>query len=402
MLNIENIGKNSFFEKIVLIIGVLYLYFISRRGGDTRYVFSLMLMGIALIQSSKTGFEKYFFYKKEIIFSIIYMFFICLSFYFTREKIDKLNIFLNMTIYTIIFMCICLNFKLADKYYKYFIPLVMLFSLESIFRGLKEMYKNYEILNWYRIGGGNYTTIYAGELSLYVLIGVIAFLYYKEIYKKLLCLMYTGINIFLIIFAQSRAAMFGIPLALIVLFFVLDKKKGIISFILILFLGVFLFKAFPESKPIKRLSTLTSIEKIKGTTRMPIYMLGIKDGKENLIKGVGFYKYKNEKFYVKETGERPPHYHNIFIETFATQGLFALISYIAFLSVIFIRLVKNYFLEDERDRKYIKLLGIAIFIFGMVYGLGEPVFYLRKMNQLIFTIITMAFIVDKTYSEKGK
>lgn len=123
-----------------------------------------------------------------------------------------------MTVYTIIFMCICLNFKIKDKYYKYFIPLVMLFSLESIFRGLKEIYKNYEILNWYRIGGGNYTTIYAGELSLYVLIGVIAFLYYKEIYKKLLCLMYTGINIFLIIFAQSRAAMFGIPLALIVLF----------------------------------------------------------------------------------------------------------------------------------------------------------------------------------------
>lgn len=397
MLNIENICKNNFFEKIVLIIGVLYLYFISRRGGDTRYVFSLMLMGITLIQSFKTGFEKYIFYKKEIIFSVIYLFFICLSFYFAGEKNDKLNDFLNMTVYTIIFMCICLNFKIKDKYYKYFIPLVMLFSLESIFRGLKEIYKNYEILNWYRIGGGNYTTVYAGELSLYVLIGIIAFLYYKEIYKKLLCLMYIGINIFLIVFAQSRAAMFGIPLALIVLFFILDRKKGIISFILILFLGVFLFKAFPESKPIKRLSTLTSIEKIKGTTRMPIYILGIKDGKENILKGVGFYKYKNERFYVKETGERPPHYHNIFIETFATQGIFALISYVVFLSIIFIRLVKNYFLEDERDRKYIKLLGIAIFIFGIVYGLGEPVFYLRKMNQLIFTIVTMAFIVDEKY-----
>ena len=152
MLNIRNIDKNNFFEKIVLIIGVLYLYFISRRGGDTRYIFSLMLMGIALIQSFKTGFEKYIFYKKEIIFSIIYLFFICLSFSFTGEKNDKLNDFLNMTVYTIIFMCICLNFKIKDKYYKYFIPLVMLFSLESIFRGLKEMYKNYEILNWYRIG----------------------------------------------------------------------------------------------------------------------------------------------------------------------------------------------------------------------------------------------------------
>lgn len=395
MLKMENINKNNFFEKIVLITGVLYLYFISRRGGDTRYIFSLMLMGIVLIQNFKTGFEKYFFYKKEIIFSIIYMFFICLSFYFTKEKVDKLNDFLNMTVYTIIFMCICLSLKIEEKYYKYFIPLIMLFSLESIFRGLKEIYKNYEILSWYRIGGGSYTTVYAGELSLYVLIGIIAFLYYKEIYKKLICVMYIGINIFLIIFAQSRAAMFGIPLALMIIFFILDRKKGIITSLLILFLGILLFKTFPEAKPIKRLSTLTSVEKIKKTARMPIYMLGLKDGKENMLKGVGFYKYKNERFYVKETGERPLHYHSSFIETFATQGIFGLISYIAFLGVIFIRLVKNYFLENDRKRKYIKLLGIAVFVFGMVYGLGEPVFYLKKMNQLIFTIITMAFIVDK-------
>lgn len=402
MLNIENINKNNFFEKAVLVVGILYLYFISRRGGDTRYVFSLMLMGITLIQSFKTGFEKYFFYKKEIIFSLIYMFFICLSFYFTKEKVDKLNDFLNMTVYTIIFMCICLSLKIEEKYYKYFIPLIMLFSLESIFRGLKEMYKNYEILSWYRIGGGRYTTVYAGELSIYVLIGIVAFLYYKEIYKKIICLGYIGINLILIVFAQSRASMFGIPLALMILFFVLDRKKGIIASLIILTLGVFLFKAFPEAKPIKRLSTLTSIEKIKKTTRMPIYMLGIKDGKENMIKGVGFYKYKNERFYVKETGERPPHYHNIFIETFATQGIFTLISYVAFLSVIFIRLVKNYFLETERENKYIKILALAVFIFGMVYGLGEPIFYLKKMNQLIFTVITMTFIVDKTYSGKEK
>lgn len=402
MLNIENIGKNSFFEKIVLIIGVLYLYFISRRGGDTRYVFSLMLMGITLIQSFKTGFEKYIFYKKEIIFSVIYLFFICLSFYFTGEKIDKLNIFLNMTIYTIIFMCICLNFKLADKYYKYFIPLVMLFSLESIFRGIRDAYINYNVLSWYRISGETYTTVYAGELGLYVLIGIVAFLYYKEIYKKVICSLYIGINIFLIVFAQSRTSMFGIPLALIILFFVLDRKKGIISFILILFLGVVLFKTFPESKPVKRLSTLTSIEKIKNTPRVPIYIQGIKDGKENILKGVGFYKYKKEGFYVEKLKTKHPHFHNVFIETFATQGLFALISYIIFLSVIFIRLVKNYFLENERERKYIKLLGIAVFIFGIVYGLGEPIFYFGKINQLIFTIITMAFIVDKTYSEKGK
>lgn len=39
MLNIENTDKNNFFEKIVLIIGVLYLYFISRRGRYKIYLF---------------------------------------------------------------------------------------------------------------------------------------------------------------------------------------------------------------------------------------------------------------------------------------------------------------------------------------------------------------------------
>lgn len=402
MLNlIEKRLNNKIFEKIILMLGMVYTFFIFRRGGDTRDIFSILLILITLYSSYILKYNKYRFYKQEIISSIIYVFFIFFSYYFSVNKENRLSILLGMTLYTILFMCICLNLKIEEKYYKYFIPVLILMSASGIFRGLKEVYLNYEKLSWYRIEGGTYTTVYAAELGIYLLIGIIALLYYKEKYKKICSLIYIVINLFLIISTQSRTTMFGIPLTLMILFIIWDNKKGIILVFLSLILGIFLFKTFPNIKPIKRLSTLTSIEKIYHTPRYSIFKQGIDKGKENLIKGEGFYKYKENKLATVSAGNQP-HYHNIFIETFATQGLLALVSYIIFLNVIFWRLVKNYILEEERTKKYIKLLGVSVFLFSIIYGLSEPIFYFKRIYEIVFTIVTMSFIIDKNYKKDEK
>ena len=93
------------------------------------------------------------------------------------------------------------------------------------------------------------------------------------------------------------------------------------------------------------------------------------------------------------------HYHNIFIETAVTQGVLTLIVYIAFLTTLFIRMLKNYFKEDDRLKRYIKLYALAVFIFSILYGLFEPIFYFEKIYQLIFTIIAISFIIDDTKSK---
>jgi len=60
---------------------------------------------------------------------------------------------------------------------------------------------------------------------------------------------------------------------------------------------------------------------------------------------------------------------------------------------------KNYFKEDDRLKRYIKLYALAVFIFSILYGLFEPIFYFEKIYQLIFTIIAISFIVDDNESK---
>ena len=71
-----------------------------------------------------------------------------------------------------------------------------------------------------------------------------------------------------------------------------------------------------------------------------------------------------------------------------------MIVYIIFLITLFIRMLNNYFKEDNRLKRYIKLYTLAVFIFSILYGLFEPIFYFEKIYQLIFTIIAISFIID--------
>ena len=98
--------------------------------------------------------------------------------------------------------------------------------------------------------------------------------------------------------------------------------------------------------------------------------------------------------------EAVDHYHNIFIETAVTQGLFTSVIYVLFLITLFIRMLKNYFKENDRLKRYIKLYATAVLIFSTLYGLFEPIFYFEKIYQLIFTIIALSFIIDDTSTKE--
>ena len=63
-------------------------------------------------------------------------------------------------------------------------------------------------------------------------------------------------------------------------------------------------------------------------------------------------------------------------------------------------MLKNYFKEKDRLKRYIKLSALAIFIFSILYGLFEPIFYFEKIYQLIFTIIALSFIIDDTSTKE--
>lgn len=383
-------------DTFIIIMICCYLFFLSRRGGDTKDIFSLLIMGSVLVYSFKNGIENYLKYKKEVLISLIYLSFVIFSYIIEPEKnSDKLYTFLHTTLYSVGFMVVLFNYKLENKYIKLIIPVLILLSCPSIFKGIKDFYfhlEEFKDLASYRIAGDTYTTRYAAELGIYFLLGMISMFYYKKAYIKILAFIYTACNLILIFGTQSRNTFLAIPIVLIIMFILVDWKKGLIVSLIILGSTGLLFKYSHNIGNVSRIkNSISTIEKIKKDARYGLFIQGINESKETIFKGKGFFHFKGNKI------ERPEmnldHYHNNFIETAVTQGVLALIVYIIFLFTLFVRMIKNYFSEKDRNKKYIKLLAISVFIFSNLYGLFEPIFYMEKIYQLVFTIITIGFIV---------
>lgn len=400
MLNF--IKKN--FEGIIIYIGILYMFFLSRRGGDTKDKFSLALMIAVLMYSfSRKYFSKYKEYKLEIFVSSIYLFFVSNSYFYTSNKSEDLfYTFLHASLYSIVFFLVVLNFKLEEKYISYILPLLLLITISPMIYGIRDFIENYNILDGYRLHGDSYTTKYALDLGIYFLIGFFSFIYYKNKYLKVLLLLYLTIDIILIVGTQSRNDFIMLPLTLILITLFKNYKKGIIVIAVSFILGILIIKSPLEIKGVERIkNSLSTMDKIKKDARYILFKEGIEISKKNLFKGDGFFRYKGDEKRINEI-EYYEHFHNIFIETAVTQGVLALISYVIFLLTLFYRLVKNYFVENNELKKNIKLMTIAIFIFSHLYGLAEPIFYFEKLYQLIFTIIAISIIIDDPDLEKER
>ena len=378
--------KKNFWEQLIAFSMLVYLYFLSRRGGNSKDIVSILIMIFTLIYSCKEGIKRYLTYKKEIIIGTIYIILVTISYIILDDKGgDRFYTFSHATLFSVGFMIILL-------------PLLLIISLPSMYKGIVDFYKHYNEISWYRLEGNTYTTKYAAELGMYLLLGIFSIVYYKKIYIKLLLIPYIFINLWLIFLTQSRNTFIAIPLTIIFLYTIVDWKKGIIILLILLCGITILFKYNHNIANINRIkNSISTVEKVKVDARYIIFLDGIEKAKNHFFVGEGFFKYRGGK--LNTPIEITEHYHNIFIETAVTQGVFTLIVYITFLITLFIRMLKNYFKEDDRLKRYIKLYALAVFIFSILYGLFEPIFYFEKIYQLIFTIIAISFIVDDNESE---
>ncbi len=392
--------KNNFWSQLIAFSILVYLFFLSRRGGSSKDIASILIMLFTLIYSYKEGLKRYLTYKKEIIISTLYIVLVTIAYLILDDKGDgRFYTFTHATFFSIGFMLILLNYKLDNKYIKYIIPLLIIISLPAIYKGALDFYKHYNEIGWYRVEGTSFTTKYAAEVGIYLLLGIFSFAYYKKIYIRLLLLPYILTNLALILSTQSRNTFIAIPLTIIFLYTVVDWKKGIIILLILLGgLGILLKSNYNVSNINRIKSSISTVEKIKVDARYIIFLDGIEKAKNHIFIGDGFYKYKGGKLITPI--EAVDHYHNIFIETAITQGIFTLIVYIAFIITLFIRMLKNYFKENDRLKRYIKLYATAVLIFSILYGLFEPIFYFEKIYQLIFTIIALSFIIDDTSTKE--
>ncbi|WP_338980907.1 O-antigen ligase family protein [Fusobacterium nucleatum] len=393
--------KHEFLNNLIVVSMLVYLFFLSRRGGDTKDIISIFIMFLISIYSFKNGIKRYLIHKRDIIISVIYLILVSISYIIVDEKgSDKFYVFSHATIFSIGFMLVLLNYKLEDKYTKYILPILLLISISSIYKGIIDVYEHLDVITSYRIVGNISTPKYAAEVGIYLFLGLFSFIYYRNICIKIILACYTITVLMLVFFTQSRGSFLAIPSTIILIFTILDWKKGLIIASITFALIFSLFKytsRIDKIGVVNRIeNSITSKEKIKKDARYTIFMEGIEKTKEFSLLGEGFYKYQNSNI----KSYHVTHYHNNFIETAVTQGSLTLIAYIIFLINLFISILKNYFREKDRLKKYIKLLAILVFLFINFYGLIEVSFYFEKIYQLVFTIIAISFIIDNNETEK--
>ncbi|QQB72912.1 O-antigen ligase family protein [Fusobacterium canifelinum] len=402
-MNINN-KKYEFLNNLIVVSMLVYLFFLSRRGGNTKDIISIFIMFLIFIYSFKNGIKGYLMHKRDIIISVIYLILVSISYIIVDEKgNDKFYVFSHATIFSIGFMLVLLNYKLNNKYVKYILPILLLISISPIYKGIIDVYEHLDVIISYRIVGNTSTPKYAAELVIYLFLGLFSFIYYRNIYIKIILACYTITVLILVFFTQSRGSFLAIPATIILIFTILDWKKGLLAVIITFALMFSLFKYTSKTDKVRVVnrieSSIMTKEKIKKDARFTIFSDGIKEAKNYPIIGKGFFFYKGQKLHSAD--ENIDHYHNNFIETAVTQGLLTLSVYIIFLINLFMSMLKNYLKENNRLKKYIKLFTISTFVFINFYGLIEVSFYFEKIYQLVFTIIAISFIIDNKDSIDG-
>jgi len=64
--------KYDFLNNLIVVSMLVYLFFLSRRGGDTKDIISIFIMFLIAIYSFKNGIKGYLIHKRDIIISVIY------------------------------------------------------------------------------------------------------------------------------------------------------------------------------------------------------------------------------------------------------------------------------------------------------------------------------------------
>lgn len=395
----ERLKKYLIRDNIVILLGILYFFFLSRRGGDSKYRVAFILSLLGLFQYYKDKFiirEKIL--KINAILGFGYVLLLSLIYYFTEDKFNKLERFLSLTYFSIVFSFFIGKLTLKRSLLDKILPLILLMTVPSIVRGIREIIANTDKLLYYRIHGGVYTTVYAGEIGLYIIVGIILFSYYEKWYFKFLMLGYIGINGVIIYFCKSRNGVISVFLTLAILILCKNIKKGIVGIVI---LGAILFgtlKLAENSNYVKRVGNLTSIEKIEKESRVPIYIRGIKLAKENIYTGQGFYNHLNNEYIVVETGEHITHFHNNFIELSITQGVLMSLLYFSYFVALIIYFIKKIKLKDGIIQLY-SYLALGSIIFYQAYGLFDSSIYMPKLIDLTFLFITLGIISTQNKEE---
>ena len=414
-----------FMEKFQNIILLFYPFLLSKNGGHTRDVVTLIFVMVTLI---------YIFLNKRInkipkdilLLGLGYLVFLSLSYIkVIKYHSNDALIFYKSAILCFLFAFCIVQVKIKETLRRYILPLISIFSLYPIYRAMK-IWSLSSFSMEARLTGNHGPSVFAVELGIFTLISMIVLFYESNKYLKIIAMIACVLGGLCIFGTQTRSVVIIMPMLFLVIVFIKNYKQGIVISIILLLsiIGLIVLNSNSE-KYFKRFSSENLDGHYSSLIRVEIYKRTLNLGVKSNFMGIGFLNYKNksletepyfpeyidyekkqyientplEKINIRAMAYVAEHSHNNFLEVLITQGIFAFIFYIMFIICITRKMILNYKNELSNETRSIQLAGIMILIFICLNGLVDTNLYMTQVNQSLFLLLGLCLnrkIIEKS------
>ncbi len=349
----------------------------------------------------------YLLYKKKIEFKIpkffypllLYVLFSFVSSFFSYiPEVSLINMKEGFLILGVLpaFYVFSEDRSLFDKVKKYVLPFLLLTFVVSIYQFIREGLRGDGIP---RAHGflSHYMTL-AGISLIFSLIFFGELVFKKKSYIKNFIPFFMFSTILLL--TLTRSSWLGYVVG--ILFIVGIKKPKFVVSIPLIILIVYLLSPTPVKERIKSFGNFNDV-----TFKQRVYMAkrAHRIIKEKWLWGVGPnmipYTYTIKRLKVSYDEKEAPHLHNNLLQIWAERGILALISWIAFIVVLFLEFIKSIRnLDKGSPFYYLSYVGLGILIAFFTAGLFEYNFGDSEVSTVF--LYTMSMIVGVLDGEKKK
>lgn len=241
-----------------------------------------------------------------------------------------------------------------------------------------------------------------GEIKMLLMLLIIPFLLVKKKYifsKTILILLVIPLFITFYL-TNTRNAILGLFAGLVITG-ILKNKYFLTGLIII----VILFLLFAPIAYKERVLSIADPEHPSNKSRIVMWETGIKIFKDNPVFGIGDIDIKKvyQMYKIPESHGEGSHMHNNFMQILVNFGIIGLISWLILILYIFFRQVKI-FTKTKNDEflNLLSLISVTSFIALMVTGLTEYNFGDAEFAAVFWFALSLAFIAEKLKLNGGQ
>lgn len=367
---------NKILNHFIALLVTLYIFFYYVFPGGLVW-FVIISLVISLILKFWTSSKKEFQVNKNVLLLIIFIFLVILSFivnqYFTVQSMTHFYVWISFLLIPI-FFSINYEYNLGQLLSRYLLfgsilhlvcAFLIEFQIKHIMNALPYILNTQMLIQTYSFinaGSNPGITGQTGRLAFYLVIGlaIVFERLNRKGYKNYIYLSLLVIFVLAVYLTTKRAALIGIILCIIIIYFINLFKKGLTKQSIILFFIAILICISIAPKLIDYINGDT--EDISNG-RFFLYEQAWNLIEEKPLWGHGFYYY-SESYGIGT--------HNIYLQLWVENGLIALTVYLVFL---FYNLYISLKIMHKNKKENVLQASFFIQLFFVIYGFfGNPLY----------------------------